>query len=278
MTTAPLLFQPHGIKHVSPSQLDAFIRCPQCWYYQYVERLPRKASGNLIVGTAAHNALAHYFRYKWKMQKQMEEAELLGSFSNDFDKRARKETDIDWGTDTKKEPLDEGKTKDRGIIALRAVAKDLLPHINPVKVEASVRRDIPGTDIVLLGYIDVLEAGAIRDYKFTGRMKTEDDAHQSRQLSAYAWMVGKPLAEDKSEFEVSLEVATFAGRTERRASTRSQARLSFYEHRVLARVVAAMHQCLESGNFPCLTEGWQCSKKFCDFWGECMGKVRGGAK
>jgi len=271
--TAPLLFRPLGVTHVSPSQLDLFLKCPWAWYCRYVLRLPERGSGNLIVGNAAHHAVAHYFRYLWKEKRRLEEAQLLTSFSDDFDARVKKEDDIDWGTIDKGKELDEGKTKDRGVVALRVFHAKLLPHLDPIAVEAKVSRAIPGTDIALVGRIDILEGEAIRDHKFTGRMKGKDDVSRDLQLSAYAWMAGWPRELGAQGWEVSLEVATFGGKAERLASHRGPAHLEFYEECILGRVVAALHHCLESGSFPCQPTDWHCSEKWCSFWQDCIGKT-----
>jgi hypothetical protein len=271
----PLLFRPLGVKHLSPSQLDLFLKCPGAWHRRYVQRLPERGSGNLITGLAAHHAVAHYFRYLWKAKKRMAEGQLLTSFSDDFDARVRKEAEIDWGTtsDKKKEPLDEGRTKDRGVVALRAFHGKLLPELAPTNVEAKVSRAIPGTDIDLVGRIDLVEERAIRDHKFTGRMKGEDDVNRDLQLSAYAWMAGWPRGADARGWEVSLEVATFGGTAKRLASWRGPAHVEFYEEHILGRVVAALHHCLQTGSFPCQPTDWHCSEKWCSFWQDCIGKT-----
>jgi hypothetical protein len=245
------------IDHLSPSSLNTFMKCPRQWYFRYIEGIKTPPAGAAFTGSTAHKT-CQFALQPVIVGKEMPAPKTLVEHFNDTFVASEKAEEIIWG---KQEPH---IWRADGISAIRSHGDRLLPHIAPHALEAKYRKPIPDTPFDMLGYVDVVEEKALRDHKFTGRMKPQSDADQSLQLSAYSWMSGKQ--------ELSLEVSTWGGKSARLTTHRTPKQTQFYLERVLIPTALQINHCIETGNFPCHLEGWHCSASWCGYWGKCVGK------
>jgi hypothetical protein len=65
---------------LSPSQVRTWFDCQARWYFAKVVGLPEPKNGNLALGIAIHDALAHSFRQKIETAKDLPAAVLIAAF------------------------------------------------------------------------------------------------------------------------------------------------------------------------------------------------------
>lgn len=63
---------------LSASSTKTFEQCPRKYYYTYIEKLPKKSWGHLILGTFCHKVLELFHR-QWIADKNLDLVELIGS-------------------------------------------------------------------------------------------------------------------------------------------------------------------------------------------------------
>jgi len=158
-------------RYVSASKIAQFLYCPFTFElaaagYEPVEPyLPAVASG-----VALHTA----YRYMWFGISPEEAVEAAVAI-----------TDITMG-----EGIDE-KEKEALLRRAKAIPQWLLDADN---VEVRIEKEIPGTDIVITGYVDAIVGGMVVDIKAVTRMKNELPPTYQIQGQVYMYATGKSQA------------------------------------------------------------------------------------
>ena len=158
-------------RYVSASKIAQFLYCPFTFElaaagYEPVEPyLPAVASG-----VALHTA----YRYMW-----------FGISPEEAVDAAVAITDITMG-----EGIDE-KEKEALLRRAKAIPQWLLDADN---VEVRIEKEIPGTDIVITGYVDAIVGDMVVDIKAVTRMKHELPPTYQIQGQVYMYATGKSQA------------------------------------------------------------------------------------
>jgi CRISPR/Cas system-associated exonuclease Cas4 (RecB family) len=158
-------------RYVSASKIAQFLYCPFTFElaaagYEPVEPyLPAVASG-----VALHTA----YRYMWFGISPEEAVEAAVAI-----------TDITMG-----EGIDE-KEKEALLRRAKAIPQWLLDADN---VEVRIEKEIPGTDIVITGYVDAIVGDMVVDIKAVTRMKNELPPTYQIQGQVYMYATGKSQA------------------------------------------------------------------------------------
>jgi CRISPR/Cas system-associated exonuclease Cas4 (RecB family) len=158
-------------RYVSASKIAQFLYCPFTFElaaagYEPVEPyLPAVASG-----VALHTA----YRYMWFGISPEEAVEAAVAI-----------TDITMG-----EGIDE-KEKEALLRRAKAIPQWLLDADN---VEVRIEKEIPGTDIVITGYVDAIVGDMVVDIKAVTRMKHELPPTYQIQGQVYMYATGKSQA------------------------------------------------------------------------------------
>jgi len=158
-------------RYVSASKIAQFLYCPFTFElaaagYEPVEPyLPAVASG-----VALHTA----YRYMWFGISPEEAVEAAVAI-----------TDITMG-----EEIDE-KEKEALLRRAKAIPQWLLDADN---VEVRIEKEIPGTDIVITGYVDAIVGDMVVDIKAVTRMKNELPPTYQIQGQVYMYATGKSQA------------------------------------------------------------------------------------
>jgi len=247
-----------NLEHLSPSAIAMYLRCPKQWYFRYIEGLSVPPAAAAFTGSRAHDASAAALTPLLTGGALLPADTTLDAYDTFFEKGSQDE-DVEWGDGT------AGEWKDKGVKALKSHHPAILANTAPIALEAKLERPIPDTPYTLLGFVDVVEADALRDHKFGARLKSQTDADQSMQLSAYAWL-------NEKAGEVSLDSSSFAGKSSRIISARTPAQITFYLENTLIPVALSIADAVEKGRFPCHTEGWHCGAQWCGFFDRCVGK------
>ena len=165
---------------VSPERLRTFRRCRLRYRYQYVDRLPGRASPQDILGAVIHAALHDFFRYVPPSER--DEERLITVLDEKWQALAHR-------------PAAAGESlRERAEAQLRLFAHEEDLSVQPLALEAHFQAPL-SEGVALVGRVDRVDEepdGSLHliDYK-TGPRPEEPDVEQ---LYLYAIMVGHKLS------------------------------------------------------------------------------------
>lgn len=161
----------------SYTQLDAYIRCPLHYKYQYVLKIPTPVTPALAFGDSIHRSLQNFYSGFLK-DKEIDEKRLLDIYKKNwlpagYASAPHQETRKKSGENVLTDYFRKYHKKDLKVIAIE----------KPFKIKTA-------PDIYIIGKIDRVDNIGndkieIIDYK-TGKMPKESDLKKSLQLSIYA--------------------------------------------------------------------------------------------
>jgi hypothetical protein len=242
--------------YLSLSAVRMYLRCAKQFEFRYIEGRKEPPAVALIEGGAHHNALQLDNEHRIKHKKPAKITDMIGHFVASLEKGAQ---NLDnW----------EGESKD--IVIARG--KDLLntyaskfQWLEPVTAEEYF--ELMLGDVPVLGYIDVIDAQRVLDYKVVGRAKSEADAQQDLQLLLY----GKVKKKKRVGFVSLVKTASNPDKKIQHVETK----VTEQEMDWAGEVIQSAAVGIRAGVFPKTEPGnWWCSEKFCGFWHLCRGKKR----
>ena len=253
--------------HLSVSQINTLLTCPQRWKKHYLEGIRGPSSGPLIKGGAFHAGVEAYFHQiinGFQASYQM----AAEAFEAKWEIEIKNERGVNWNG------ADPGTTRDRGLRMLEAYLEQVAPTITPAAVEQSFEVSVPGVPIPLVGYIDLEQTdGCIIDHKTTERSWSQDRAGQ--QLQPYAYVYAKRQQRQGQlppAFRFDVIVDKLAQKRNPRVDFQSftvpsaSLNLRWFEE-----LVRAAYQQITIGVFPPNPTGWWCSPTACPAWDSCRG-------
>jgi len=250
-------------RRFSASQLGTWNRCQLQWFFRYVEGIKSPPAVAMIVGTGCHAGIEANLTAK--MAGQSMAFEEVGELSRDAVRR-------EWGKEAPSDGADPNALADAtdqaaGLAIVHA--RDAAPEIVPIALEQKLEVDFPDYDFGILGYIDVLEDGRIRDTKSAGKKPSAgaaDSGDHANQLTLYSLATGIP--DVVLDYLVKNKTPTY----ERRQGTPRHAG----DYVQLLDRFQRMYDGIESGVFAPAEPGhWVCSPKFCGYWDRCEFGARG---
>jgi len=234
--------------HLSHSQVNRYLVCPEQYRLYYVEGLrPKHPSANLVFGRVVHEALAALF------QGGRDPVEIF------LEKwRAVEEAELDYGTRDSWEKL-----KETGENLLQKFHEEELPKIEQVHaVEERFELDVTSLDMPVIGIVDLIAdvegERMVVDFKTSGSRYAEHEAEMSDQLTSYQ------LRHPEAKVALCVLVKTKTPNIEWQVAKRSAERLAEYLEKAdhVAREISA-------GRFYKRPGMW-C--KWCDYLGVCLGE------
>lgn len=146
---------------LSGSSTSTYQRCPQWWYFEYIEQRRRPPRLQMARGLAAHEAVERDLRHKLATGEHLPREQVIEDFMDLFVEYAR-ETPDQQGQDTKADVFR------RGVLAMEAWCDDVAPTIEPLYVEYNGQFEIDG--IAYNWTADLVDtARTVRDWKFAKR-------------------------------------------------------------------------------------------------------------
>jgi putative RecB family exonuclease len=166
------------VDHISPTQINMYLRCPQQYAFRYMEGLILPPKAALTRGRAVHRGQEANYRQKIESKTDLPLADVQDVVSTEFDAAAQ---ETEWALDENR-----GQVKDESISLASLYHREIAPTVQPDFVEEEVFVELePGLN--LKGFIDVVQSGGIiRDTKTTGKTPPADVADKSLQLTAYS--------------------------------------------------------------------------------------------
>lgn len=174
-------------RHLSPSQINMFLRCGAQYYFRYILGLKCPPKSAMTFGSSVDAGLNFNYSQKIQSRKDLKVNEVLDAYSTAFD-LGKSETE--WEKEE-----DPAEIKDTGIVLLKKYQDEIAPTIQPASVQEQLAIPFDDFDYDLLGYIDLIdEKGVIIDNKTSGKSPAKDkdgdgykiSADHDIQLSTYA--------------------------------------------------------------------------------------------
>lgn len=172
---------------LSISQLAMISRCGLQYQFRYCDDKKSIPSTALHLGSATHHsiegnlrhALAHEVLLPLEAVKEAAGDELERLWSKEEPKLNKTEK-------SKGAAATRGATKDQAIALAELHHIEVAPHCEPLSVERRWRVDASDWPVALEGVLDLEEPRGVTDWKTGKRRLSEDAAHESVQLTAYA--------------------------------------------------------------------------------------------
>jgi hypothetical protein len=256
-----------GIQNLSASAYDQFRRCPAQWAMVRLEgrRLPPGIAAH--IGTGLHGAAEVSMRQKIISGVDLPSNDLADAATTAYRARVEKEGVFLPREDRAEVGRLVAEGLDRTVVLAREWGAQVAPAYRPAAVEERLIYQGPELPIPWVGVLDLRTADrCVADWKQAakrwpaGREAAETQPTVYRQLVAHEQ--GAPPAE--MAFEVLIHRKNGAER-DRRTTERTDE-----DWAALQRGAAIMLRMVAAGLFPPADPGaWQCSEKWCGFWGTC---------
>lgn len=251
--------------HLSPTQLESFVRCPEAYRRSYVEREKLPPGIALLKGKGFHKGAETNMRQKLDSHVDLPASDIVAATVAAFETDLRSGYVLDSG-ETRSHERVIGEAKD-GLAAMAELhATEQAPDYQPVMVEKQVRIELPGPRD-LLAVIDLADdRDRVTDFKTGGKRKSQDEADASVQLTVYAGAY--KIATGNLPSEVRLDVAVQSKTKTFRDVVSSQREAADFQ--ALANRINVVSAAIDTGLFPPTTPGaWWCSARFCGYHATC---------
>ena len=241
---------PNG--HLSASQINKFLRCPEQYRREYIEHAPRTTSSALWEGSLHHTVFEITNKRMIKSKKHLAVGDAIRIFT-DLTTAREKEVDV-WDVE-------------KSVIIGRALefyeqffADDGLVHkFEPTLVEHKIETEYGGVPVI--GYVDCVEPAIVTDLKVA---KNKPDIANSIQLDIYADVLDQP----------NVQILLFQKKKKPEVSLLTHRRNLKKRRKWLEIVIPTIAQKISERSFhPISPEiSWVCSPTFCPHWDQCYGK------
>jgi len=250
-------------KHLSATQLNMFLRCPQQYYYRYLEGLKIRPSGAMVQGRAWHKALEANYEQKIESDTDLPLSDMQDIFADQFDEGVEKE-EIAF-----QENENPGKLKDQGVTIVETHHKVIAPDVHPVMVEQEFRVSL-GDDFPydLLGYWDLVDRdNVIIDNKAYSKTPSQGDLDKDIQLTVYS--LGFRTSQNRIEKELRLD-AVIKNKTPKAVQLKTSRTNN--DCKWLLGLIEKVAEAVQSGLFYPNPLGWSCSPKYCGYYDKCKNR------
>jgi len=174
-----------------------FAACPEQWRQRHILKRPEQNFGDRFMGNVNHDLIADMLRMKmngyWQEYKTLTDEQqkvLVRERYRDFwERQLEEEGEPDW------RDLDASEQYTRGLLMGLTYVDLALPSINPVAVEERVEVKLAGLPKII-GYVDVIEEGKIRERKTTNKKVTKPTSKWRFQARVYQFILGLPVEWD----------------------------------------------------------------------------------
>jgi hypothetical protein len=171
--------------HVSFSQLDLMIKCPEAWRQRYLVGRRGGSSQALATGSTVHAGIAAMFDALVEKPKASR-ATLVEAAMRAAMNESRDRTE---GFDLETRDLVEFESV--GLIETYIAQRPT--HVKPISTEKKIEVRLPDSDIPLIGYIDCEAEGQLVEIKTSAKKITVPTGAWKLQAWLYQAAVPKPM-------------------------------------------------------------------------------------
>ena len=243
---------------VSPSRLTLFLQCRLKFWFRYVARIPKPKAAALHVGGTAHSVLKAWNKSRWRREPL-----TLKQLHDEYTKAwaDQSEEPVQW------EPGEEDAEKTTGWRLVETYIREskIPPELRPDAVEVPVEADLHGHGLpILIGVLDLVQAGIIIDYKTSGQTPNPERAVHTREVQTSSYAVLYREATGKRE--AGIEVHTLVKLKTPKLVVTATPPMSDPQQTRLFRLIEAYVDGLDRRDFV-PSPGLQCVS--CEFFNEC---------
>ena len=252
--------------HVSPSQLNTYLRCPEAWRRRYIENEIIPPGFAAHAGSGVHEAAQENFTQKIDSHADMKPSDFLdravAAFEASINESGVRAED---GVDVDKQ---HGWAVDRTAALALQHASEIAPQYQPKVVEHEFRIELPKLTHDIIGFIDLVDdQDRLVDFKTTGRAKSQREADESLQLTTYAAAMHR---EGIAASDIVLDVSVFKAKTQEVTHQTFSTQRGPADYQRLASTIQAVVGGINAGSFPPAAPGvWWCSERFCGYAKTC---------
>jgi len=250
--------------HISISQLNTYLQCPLCYYFQYELAIPWRTTPSAVAfGDIIHRAIEVYNTSLMNGHKVTAE-DMTAKFTEDW-KAVIETNNVDWkSADESADLLMKGRD-------LLALYYQEFSGFRPKAVELEFRLPIldPSTGLYVesrdaVGRIDLIsERGIIVEVKTAGRSASQLDVDTNMQLTLYSWAYRMLYGEPEEKLVVVSLVKTKEPQMQLLKTQRCNKDYSRLFH-LIARVIKSID---DKVYYPNPLNIWGC--RSCQYVSEC---------
>ncbi len=242
---------------VSPSRLTLFLQCRLKFWFRYVARITKPKSAALHVGGTAHAVLKAWNKSRWRNAPL-----TLKALHDEYAKAWADQIDdpVEWDNDE-----EEQKTAGWRLVETYIRESKIPADLRPDAVEVPVEADLGEHGLpILIGVLDLVQAGIIVDYKTSGQTPNPERAVHTHevQTSSYAVL----YRESTGKREAGIEVHTLVKLKTPKLVVTATPPISDQQQTRLFRLIEAYVHGLDVRDF-IPSPGLQCVS--CEFFNEC---------
>lgn len=278
------------VDHLSYSSINAYLSCHRLWWWRYIEKPRVPVAVALPFGTAIHKAVQGYIVAKAQDHEVWDTAMLgfqkekdlvpvsashllpeswLACLRNALDE-PRNLDNIKWDR-----PFDY--YADLGARMLNApdvvaAVEDIEPLVidETAVMEKRIEFFVPGVDVPIIGYIDLIEVDGVPvDFKTASRKWAKGKEHSEMQVDFYLLGLnyeGYDL-NPNLQFRYYIFTKTKNPTCQILDTVRGWGALLF-----TVQTIREAWEGIQAGAFGPNPTGWKCSQRFCEYWGLCRGR------
>ncbi len=166
------------LRRLSPSSIRTYERCPYMYHLRYTERVRVPSTAAQLLGRAVHTVIEMFY-------KQKRDGRILDT-EEAFDV-------LDDALDATLHELDdEGRAeveelRELGYDLVEYYVEEVAPHIRPHLIEERFDFSVPGVDVPIVGYVDLVDQeGTVIDHKTAASPFPADYLAHDIQLLTYS--------------------------------------------------------------------------------------------
>lgn len=256
------------IDHLSYSSVNTYLLCPRSWKFRYLDKLAAPTSPALIFGSAFHNAVENYLARETSTP-------LVAIWAESWKEQLESERNqnIFWGDDNADDmfALGERMLRTKAITETIDAIKPLIQDGEPV-IEKFIELGVPGVPVPIIGYIDVItQDGVPCDLKTASKKWYASKAESEAQPVFYLAALNQLGYDLNPEMKFRYYIFT---KTKSPAVQVIETKRTIGELMALFGTVVNVWRGIENNVFPCNTNTWKCSAKWCEYWDGCQGSLR----
>lgn len=244
-----------------------FLGCQLQFQYRYLDGLIRPPGVALLVGSTVHKAAEVNLLAKRDGGEQLGQEFVEDLAATEFDRRWSSEGEIALDDEERSKGVSavKGEAKDESIRLAALHGLELVPQLDPLHVERSVRVAIPGIRNEIEGTFDLQTAdGKLHDLKTSSKKLSADSIQSSVQMRLYS--VLSEIADGRRPTGLALDVL----QKNKKPLAYIVESPTFSSSKPILDMIARMERGIESGVFQPTDPGhWRCQPAYCGWYDTC---------